>query len=341
MAETRFDYDDAARTAEHIRGRLKEEEREEGSIREGLTLGSGLGGFVADHMSRDEAPLEIPFEEIFALLNRVEGRPTIEIPEHKVPGHAQRLIIGHLTGTNENDLILAQSGREHPYEGVSLKRSTFWLRVMQLLQAEAWIGSNASGVLTPDTLTPPAIVLVESALDMGNDNPLYGPNDDRFGPRFPHQSDLYSAAALADFEAAAKAHGISIQKGMYVRLPGPEYENPETVYRLRGVLRNVWEEAGMNPDETRFRGPVIGVVGMSSTYEALVAKHASQSTKHPAFTRGISLLSATTNYSGSVGPKGFVGPSNHDEVKREALGVQENFGRLVREGMIRMRNDKK
>ena len=345
MRDDRFDYDDTARTRDFILGKLREQGRSEGKVREGVTIGSGLGGFAVDHMGAstketphpENGPVEISYQEIFRMLNRVEGRTPIELLKDHVPGHAQKLIIGNLMETPEDDLVMAQSGREHPYQGVDLKRATFWIRVMQLMKAEAWIGSNASGILTPNTLRAPSILLVDSTLDLTSQTPLLGVNDERFGPHFPHKSDLYTASRIDAFEEAARQLGIQVNRGTYLRAMGPDYESPEQVYLFRNMLRALWEEAGAQPGENRFKGEVTGAVGMSSTYEALAARHAQLSQKNPAFENGLSLLSVATNYSASAGPNGFVKPSNHEEVKQEAAAVQKDFGLLVREGILRTR----
>lgn len=188
------------------------------------------------------------------------------------------------------------------------------------------------------TLTPPALVLVHSDQDCGSDNPLIGRNDPRFGPRFPHMGDLYPAATRAVIRTAAAREGIEIKEGMYVRVMGPNYERPEDVYRMRAQLRDSWREGSLTGYDRRF-GPVrpVGVVGMSSTFEQIVAQQATQSDAHPAFRRGRAYMSAATNYAASLGLKGFVAPSEHSEVEENAALVQDKFGRLVRETLLALR----
>lgn len=339
----RFDYDDAARARDYVADRLRERGLDPNRIQEGLTLGSGLGNFPLDHMGLkdgggESSPLTIPFATVFQHLNEVEGRPPISIPEEGVKGHARQLIIGPLDGAGE-DLIVAQAGREHPYEGISLRRATFWLRVMQLFGTKLWVGSNASGIVTPDTLTVPSLMLVESSLDEADfAGPLVGLNDERFGPRFPHHSDRFSPTLLEAFQRSADHLGLGrLPQGMYVRSMGPHYESPEQVYDLRARLRRIWEEAAAQPGESRFRGGVTGVVGMSSTYEIDVTQHASQSSRFPAFRRGRGLVSVSTNYSASLGPNGIEAPSNHDEVTQNARTVEERFGQLVSDVIVASR----
>lgn len=334
--ERSFDYDDAERAADLVREKMKERGLNPDNVQEGMTLGSGLGSFADKQMP---GALEIPYGEIYERLNRVVNRRPIQFSDEAVPGHAKKLVVGPLNGDAESDLVIGQSGREHLYEeGISPQRATFWLRVMQIMKAKAWIGSNASGAVTPQTLTPPTIMLVEGHRDRTNDNSLFkGHHDERFGPRFPHLSDLYSQGMVELFAQIAQSKEIEVARGLYFREAGPHYEQTSDVYDMRTVLEGIFRQAKLQVGEWRYQGPVAGSVGMSSSYEALVAQHASQSEKHPAFVHGRALLSAVTNYSASLGPNGFVIPSNHAEVGENARCIEDNFARLVIGGIHELR----
>ena len=168
---------------------------------------------------------------------------------------------------------------------------------------------------------------------------MKGLNDDRFGPRFNHMGGHYPASTREVFHRVAKRLGIVLNEGIYIRETGPNYETAEEVYRLRGMLRSMWEEGTGQPGERRFSNGVTGVVGMSSTYENLVAQHASQSTMHPAFRRGKAWVSVSTNYAAGLGPEGFVGNPDHCAVKENVAFVSEQFGRLVREALLELRQE--
>jgi len=326
--ERSFDYDDAARAADFVCDRMLEQGLNPDNIQEGMTLGSGLGSF-ADQQMPDA--LAIPYSEIYERLNRVANRPPIQFSDKAVPGHAKKLVVGPLKGDSESEIVIGQSGREHLYErGISPQRATFWLRVMQLMKAKAWIGSNASGAITPHTLMPPTIMLVEGHQDPTNDNSLFkGEHDDRFGPQFPHLFNLYNRELLDLFDKVATEEGIEVARGLYWRVAGPNYEQTSDVYHMRAVLEVIFAQAQKQEAEWVYQGPVVGAVGMSSTYEALVVQHASQSSSHSAFLHGSALLSAVTNYSASLGPNGFVVPSNHEEVGENAARIEAQFARLV------------
>lgn len=336
----RFGYDDASAARDLIARELQTAGFDADHVKDGVVLGSGLGTFTKDHMEADrdsaDGPVTIPFHRIFEALD-------IPPAGTGVQGHAHELVIGPLSGTGDSRLVIAQSGREHPYEGVPMKRSVFWLRVMQLLGVQTLFGSNAAGIVTPRTLEVPSLMLVNSDIDGGGDNPLVGPNDIRFGERFQHMNDKYPKASRDLVKIVASKLDIPLAEGMLFREMGPNYESPETILRLRGVLRTIWAEAQDQRGEDRFKyssiGDPTGMVGMSSTFEHTVAQHATYSKAHPAFHKGRAHVSVATNYAAAMGPDGFVPPPSHEEVKAAAneATLRDQFGRLVRETILEWR----
>lgn len=337
MNQLEYGFDDASSGADFIRDKVCEHGMEPDVIRDGVILGSGLGSFAKEYLEDEKAgdvsgPVVIPYDEIYEALGRPAGHG-------KVGGHDKKVIVAPLQGTGAERLVMALSGREHPYEGVSGRRATFLLRVMQLLGVKTLFGSNAAGIITPQTLQPPALVLTYSDEDLAIslDSPLIGPNDERFGGRFPHMMDLYPAETRAIVRQVAQEIGVTLKEGTYIRFKGPNYESPEEISRVVDMLENMWARGRARKGEDRFQGEPVGVVGMSSTYEARVAQHATQSKSHSAFLDGRAFVSVATNYAGSVGPDGFVEPSSHEEVQENAAIVRERFGRLAREVILRMR----
>jgi purine-nucleoside phosphorylase len=112
--------------------------------RVGLTLGSGLGGVV-------EA---IPGAEVFA----TRGLP--HWPASTVPGHAGRLAIGSWCGVP----VAALSGRSHRYEGYTLDKVTFAVRVLYALGCRTMIFTNAVGAIHPE-LRPADVMLATGHLN--------------------------------------------------------------------------------------------------------------------------------------------------------------------------------
>lgn len=342
----RFGYDDANEAADYIGTKLEERGLNRGDVNTGLILGSGLGGFGEAHLNQHDTdassrPLIIPYAEIYNHLG-IPGYENYEAPKkgkirETVKGHAKKLIIGPLynqKGEKQRDdhLVIGQSGREHPYEGISLRRATFWVRVMQMLQTQQLLSSNASGVVTPHTLditNGPLLMMHHSDRDLTNTSPLWGLNDDRLGPRFPHKGDKYTTAMRTLIRQQAESLGIDLREGLYFRNGGPYYESAEEVYELRGKINTIWSEGGQQEGDDRFKGNPVGVVGMSTIYEMDVAQHAKQSKSHPAFQNGTGAISMAGNYSSALSAKGFVEDTTHEEVGEAAKQVEGEFNALV------------
>jgi purine-nucleoside phosphorylase len=200
-----------------------------------LILGSGLGG-LADSI---QAPDVIPFGDLPYW------------PTSTVHGHSGRLLIGTL----ENQPVMVMQGRIHFYEGYSMAQVTLPIRVMQCLGIEMLFVTNAAGAIHPD-YAPGDLMLITDNLNligMGGMNPLMGPNDERFGPRFPDMSRVYDRPLMDLARAAARQNNILLHEGVYAGLSGPSFESPADLRFLR--------LAGAD------------AVGMSTVSEVIVARH--------------------------------------------------------------------
>ena len=198
-------------------------------------LGSGLGGVVE---LLDAGPrLTIPYGEI------------PNVPDAGVHGHAGELVAGLVGGTP----MVILSGRAHPYEGYSHREATLLLRAVLALGVRTVILTNAAGGLDP-AFDAGDVMLMTDHLNLSGDNPLLGPNLDRFGPRFPALIDAYDPALRAAAVESAERTGIALRQGVYVMLSGPSYETRAEMRMLR--------ELGAH------------AVGMSTAHEAIVARHA-------------------------------------------------------------------
>ncbi len=227
-----------------------------------MVLGSGLGG-VAELLD-DEPRVSIPYHEL------------PDVPGAGVEGHAGELLAGAVGGTPT--IIL--SGRAHPYEGYSHREATLLLRAILSLGAEIVVLTNAAGGLNPD-YEPGDIMLLTDHINMSGENPLLGPNLDRFGPRFPPMVDAYDPALRAVALESAERSAVSVQQGVYVMLSGPAYET-------RAEMR-------------MYRSLGADAVGMSTAHEAIVARHAD---------RRVLAFSLITNKATDDMEKG----ANHEEV---------------------------
>ena len=88
-------------------------------------------------------------------------------------------------------------GRVHDYEGYSAKEVTFPMRVFGRMGIKSAILTNAAGGINTG-YKQGALVVIRDHINLQGMNPLIGPNDERFGPRFPDMSKAYSAAYPRD-----------------------------------------------------------------------------------------------------------------------------------------------
>jgi purine-nucleoside phosphorylase len=269
MASTGL-YERAEHATRVIRSRISVEPRI------ALVLGSGLGAFADDF----EEAVGIPYEDIPGFV-----RSTAQ-------GHAGRLVVGKIDSVP----VLAMQGRVHYYEGYSLEEVTFAVRTFGLLGVKTLVLTNAAGGINVQ-LTQGALMVISDHLNLMGVNPLRGPNDERFGPRFPDMSAVYSHELQELVVDEAKAIGVEVRRGIYGALSGPSYETPAEIH----LLRNLGADA----------------VGMSTVPEAIVARH-----------MGLEVLgiSCITNMAAGISDE----PINHEEVMATGDRVRETFSELLR-----------
>ena len=197
-----------------------------------IVLGSGLGAF--GEALTDSTVL--PYGEI------PNG------PASRVVGHAGKLV----AGVSGNRRVLALSGRVHFYEGHDFGTLTFAMRVLGHAGVRTIILTNAAGGIN-QRFESGALMLIDDHINLLGSNPLIGPNDDRFGRRFPDMSEIYSKRLRTLAAEVAQAQGIAIEHGVYIAVTGPSYETPAEIRAFR----------------------VLGAdaVGMSTVPEAIVARH--------------------------------------------------------------------
>jgi len=244
-----------------------------------IVLGSGLGDFsdtVLDAIAASYT--ELPYW-----------------PASNVVGHAGQLVIGSVAGKR----IAALSGRVHFYEGHDLATVVFATRVMGRLGVRHLILTNAAGGINT-ALTQGALMIIDDHINMMGTSPLIGDNDDRFGPRFPDMSEVYSARLRAIADQAARTRGVPVSHGVYIAVQGPSYETPAEI--------NFFRRMGAD------------AIGMSTVPEAIAARH-----------MGMEVLgiSCITNVAAGVGHHPIV----HDDVIATGRRVRSSFISLL-EGII-------
>jgi purine-nucleoside phosphorylase len=244
-----------------------------------IVLGSGLGTF-ADSLTD---AVSAPYGQI------------AHWPVASVIGHEGRLVIGHLHGR----AVAALAGRSHAYEGHDLQTVTFGVRVLGVLGVKTLILTNAAGGVNTGFASG-ALMVIDDHINLIGDNPLVGPNHERFGPRFPDMTEVYSGRLRAIADEAGAAAGLTLPHGVYAALKGPSYETPAEIRYLRTIGADA--------------------VGMSTVPEAIVARH-----------MGIEVLgiSCISNMAAGVLPQ----PLHHDEVMETTRRVRGQFAALL-EGIV-------
>jgi len=241
-----------------------------------IVLGSGLGAF-GDAL---EGAVTVPYGEIPGW------------PESRVIGHAGKLVAGSANGRR----VLALSGRVHFYEGHALDVVTFAARVLGRLGVTTAILTNAAGGINLK-FGQGALMVIDDHINLLGTNPLIGPNDERFGLRFPDMSDVYSPRLRALADDAARAMHLPIEHGVYIAVTGPSYETPAEIRAFR----------------------VLGAdaVGMSTVPEAIVARH-----------MGVEVLgiSCISNMAAGILPQ----PVTAEEVIETTARVRDQFVGLLR-----------
>jgi purine-nucleoside phosphorylase len=266
-------YDQVKQAADAVQTRVRDVPRI------AVVLGSGLGEFanaLGDAIS-------IPYQQL------------PHWPASRVVGHEGRLVVGTVRGRR----IAALSGRSHVYEGHDLRTVTFATRVLGVLGVKTLILTNAAGGVNTG-FSQGALMVIDDHLNLIGNNPLVGANEERFGPRFPDMTEVYSSRLRAAADHAARAIGLPLPHGVYVALLGPSYETPAEIRYLRTIGADA--------------------VGMSTVPEAIVARHMGME---------VLGLSCITNMAAGVLPQ----PLDHAEVMETARRVRGQFIALL-EGVI-------
>ena len=282
-------YENAVEAAEFIRSKYPH------AVKTAVVLGSGLGAF-ADEL---ENATRIPYDQIPHFVKAT------------VAGHSGQLVLGKIEGSH----IAVQQGRFHYYEGYSMEQVMFPVRCFGRLGIANLILTNAAGSLNTD-IRPGELMLISDHMNCMGVNPLRGPNDERFGPRFPDLTNVYTAELQTIAHEAAEAisqvrfeDGTDkerrdlLKRGVYCALSGPTYETPSEVrlYRMFGA----------------------DAVGMSTVPDAIAARH-----------QGMKVLgiSCITNMAAGMEE----GEIDHEHVMSTGAQVADIFKELLRRIILHM-----
>lgn len=241
----------------------------------GVVLGSGLGAFADDLLDAARIPYaNIPF-----------------FPRSTAIGHAGQMVIGRTGGIP----IAAMQGRVHLYEGYSAQEVAFPIRVFGGLGIRAVILTNAAGGINQE-YQQGALVVISDHINLQGTNPLVGPNEERFGARFPDMTQAYSRTYRDMALQSARKMGKTLHQGVYAGLLGPSYETPAEIRYLRTIGADL--------------------VGMSTIPEVVAARH-----------MGLNVLaiSCVTNMAAGILDQAL----NHQEVLETAERVKGDFIALL------------
>lgn len=197
-----------------------------------LVLGSGLGNY-ADRISIETV---IDYHDI-------DGFPVSTAFSHK-----GRFVFGYVKDVP----VVIMQGRVHYYEGYDMTDVVLPIRLMGQLGAKVLFLTNASGGIAEDLQAGDFMLIRDQIVDFVP-SVLRGPNIDELGTRFPDNSDLYNAKLRAAIHFAAESLNIGLKEGVYIQLPGPNYETPAEIRMCRTLGADA--------------------VGMSTACEAVAGNH--------------------------------------------------------------------
>jgi purine-nucleoside phosphorylase len=240
-----------------------------------LVLGSGLGDFADEFTNATKIPYaKIPY-----------------FPRSTAIGHAGQLVIGQVGDVP----VAGMQGRVHLYEGYSMKEVAFPIRVFGRMGIQAVILTNAAGGINRN-YSQGCLVVIRDHVNLQGANPLSGPNDERFGVRFPDMTQAYDREFHSFVNEEAKKLGLNIHQGVYLAVAGPSYETPAEIYSFRTIGADL--------------------VGMSTVPEVIAARHS-----------GIRVLgiSCVTNMAAGTTDE----PLSHAEVLDTTKRVRKQFIALL------------
>lgn len=242
----------------------------------GLILGSGLGP-LADEITK---AVKIPYQEIPGF------------PISTVKGHPGQLVIGYLSDCP----VICLQGRIHFYEGFNHHGLRRFIRTLKLLGCSSLIITNAAGSLRPE-VGPGSISLITDHINFQPGNPLVGPNEEDFGPRFFPMDNAYDVDMRRLFLKTAAQLSIPLFEGVYISTLGPGFETPAEIRAFRTLGADL--------------------VGMSTVPEVLVARHCGLK---------VAALSAISNFAAGLSHEEL----NHENTLKYATQASSHVSTLIK-----------
>lgn len=248
----------------------------------GIILGSGL----ADIADKFTDSISIPYTELPGF------------PVSSVVGHHGKMILGYL---NKIPVVCCQ-GRVHSYEGMQGKDFKIFIRTLKCLGCHTLLMTNAVGSLNKNVALG-QLVLISDHINFQPMNPLAGPNDEEFGPRFFPMDDAYDPGIRHIIQQTAKKLSIPLNEGVYVSVLGPNFETPAEIHAFRQLGADV--------------------VGMSTVPEVIVARHCGLK---------LAVISVVTNLAAGLSDE----PITHEGTVHFAAKASDNLGRLLESAVVQI-----
>lgn len=242
----------------------------------GIILGSGLGELADEYCE-----LAIPYSDI----------PGFE--SSTVSGHKGRLVFARINNKN----VVMMQGRFHYYEGHSIQKVVYPIKVMKKLGVKTIILTNAAGGVNP-TFNPSDLMLITDHINFMGVNPLIGSNDNEMGERFPDMTEVYTQRLIDLAKKTAKKLCIDIQEGVYMAMSGPSYETPAEIRMAKTMGADA--------------------IGMSTVPEAIVAHWAQ-----------LDLIGISCICNSAAGVSNIT--LSHEDVIKAANMAKDKFKTLVKE----------
>ena len=241
-----------------------------------VVLGTGMGD-LADALDNK---IVIPYGEI-------PGFPPIGGNYHKC-----RMVVGRLDGAT----VAFMQGRLHYYEGYTMAETAFMIHMLKAMGVDTVILTNASGALN-DEYAPGDIVIIRDHIKLCAESPLRGKNPDELGERFFDMTNAYDKGLIRLCEKCADGLGMSLPKGVYAYMAGPQFETPAEIRALK----------------------ILGadLVGMSTVPEVIAAAHCGVR---------ILALSGVSNMAAGVEGGGF----NREAIDNAEPVIREKLIRLLK-----------
>lgn len=200
-----------------------------------------------------------------------------------VPGHSGLIRLFRLPN---GKVALVIGSRIHFYERRYPPSVVHPVRVAAECGAGVIILTNGAGAINEEW-SPGQAVLISDQLNLTSASPLEG-------PRFVDLTDLYSRR----LRAIARKVDPTLDEGVYVQFPGPQYETPAEVQMAKTMGGHI--------------------VGMSTALEAIAAREAGMEIL------GLSLI---TNMAAGISPH----PLSHQEVIDTGKAAEPTISKLLTE----------